>query len=100
MAGTYDHHADKADRLVTASGFEKAELASVTLQEAQVRATLALAAAVRELVVATSLPPEALDAIRQKITDPAGNARVGYSRRKSGRPPADRPAEDLTTPTQ
>jgi hypothetical protein len=96
MAGTYDEHADEAIRLLA-----DAHIIGAQLNTAQVHATLALAAAVRELVVTTTLPVEAIDAIRQKITDPADNARVGYGRRKkSGRPPAEAPAEDLTTPTQ
>lgn len=109
MAGTYDEHADEAARVLGCATddagdplFREEDVPAITiyLATAQVRATLALAAAVRELVVATTLPVEALDAIRQKITDPADKAWVGYSRGKNRRPPADPPAEDLTTPTQ
>jgi hypothetical protein len=109
MASTYDDHADEAARLlddaVDSHGnpvvAEPLDLMIIGagMAAAQVHATLALAAAVRELVVTTTLPTEALDAIRQQITDPAGHDRTGYSRQRK-RPPADRPAEDLTTPTQ
>lgn len=107
---TYDDHAAEAARLlddaVDSHGnpvvAEPLDLMIIGagMAAAQVHATLAVAAAVRELVVATTLPAEALDAIRQKIADPGDHARVGHSRRPRKRPPADRPAEDLTTPTQ
>lgn len=108
MADTYDDHAAEAARLLDDALSDDGNpvigepmdlmIISGYMAAAQVRATLALAAAVREVVVATTLPPEALDAIRQQIADPSEHARVGYGRRnKNRKPPTDRPAEGSTS---
>lgn len=111
MAGTYDDHTAEAARLLgnvcnavgdpLLAGEEDLSTIAVYLGAAQVQATLALAAAVREVVVATTLPAEALDTIRTAVAATPSTSRGGYrGRKKSRRSSADPPAEDLTTPTQ